>query len=95
MIEYCDFYDIAMYGNENWKGNFTQKEVACNTYDYKSEYDLSVIQGKPTRIMIELCKLICEDIDFTDYSEIQEESENALTVEQMESILQDFINEKL
>lgn len=95
MIEYCDFYDIGMFGNENWKANFSNREIACNAYDYKSEYDLSVIQGKPTHTMIELCKLICEDMDFADYAEIQEESENALTVEQMESILQDFINEKL
>ena len=30
-----------------------------------------------------------------DYAEIQEESENALTVEQMETILQGFVNENL
>ena len=41
--------------------------------------------------MIELCKLICEDMDYADYAEIQEESENALTIEQMCQILDDFI----
>lgn len=95
MLEYSDFYDIAEYGNKYWKGGFTQKEIACNAYVYKAEYVLSVVQGKPTFTMIELCRLICEDMDFTDYAEIQEESENALTVEQVESILQEFINEKL
>ena len=95
MIEYADFYDIAEKGNQLWKGNFTAREIACNAYDYKAEYILSLLQGKPTYIMIELCKLICEDMDFADYADIQEESEKVLTVEQMESILQEFINEKL
>ena len=30
MLEYADFYDIAEYGNENWKGSFTQKGIANN-----------------------------------------------------------------
>lgn len=36
-MEYGDFYDIAEYGNANWKGNFTPKEIACNAYDYLVE----------------------------------------------------------
>ena len=93
MMGYDDFYIIAEYGSENWKGNFSPREIACNAYDYKVEYDYSIKQGKPTRTMIELCKLICEDIDYADYAEIQEESENALTVERMKQILSDFIME--
>ena len=93
MLEYADFYDIAEYGNENWKGSFTPKEIANNAYDYKAEDDYSIKQGKPTRTMIELCKIICEDMDYADYAEIQEESENALTVEQMKQILSDFVME--
>ena len=90
-MKYSDFYEIATYGNKNWKGSFTPKEVACNAYDYKVEYDYSINQNNPTHAMIELCKLICEDMDYADYAEIQEESENALTVEQMEKILSDFL----
>lgn len=93
MLEYADFYNIAEYGNENWKGSFTPKEIACNAYDYLCEYQASEIKGKPTRTMIELCKLICEDMDYADYAEIQEESENALTIEQMKQILSDFLME--
>ena len=93
MITYDDFYTIAEYGNENWKGSFTPREIACNAYDYKVEYDYSIEQGKPTHAMIELCKLICEDMDYADYAEIQEESENSLTVEQMKQILSDFLTE--
>ena len=92
-MEYSDFYDIAEYGNENWKGCFTLKEIACNAYDYLCEYRYSVAKGKPTRTMIELCKLICEDMDYADYAEIQEESENALTIEKMKQILSDFVIE--
>ena len=93
MLDYADFYNIAEYGNENWKGNFSQREIANNAYDYKVEYDYSIKQGKPTHTMIELCKLICEDMDNADYAEIQEESENALTVEKMKQILIDFLME--
>ena len=90
MLDYADFYNIAKYGSENWKGNFSPREIACNAYDYKVEYDYSIEQGKPTNTMIELCKLICEDMD---YAEIQEESENALTIEKMKQILSDFLME--
>ena len=93
MLEYADCYNIAEYGNENWKGSFTPKEIACNSYNYKVEYDYSIEQGKPTHTMIELCKLVCEDMDYADYAEIQEESENALTVEKMKQILSDFVME--
>ena len=93
MMEYDDFYLIAEYGNENWKGSFTPREIANYAYDYKTEYDYSIEQGKPTRTMIELCKLICEDMDYADYAEIQEESENALAVKQMKQILSDFVME--
>lgn len=109
MMTYDDFYTIAEYGNENWKGSFTPREIANNAYDYLCEYQASKIKGKPTRTMTELCKLICEDMDYADYyvtfiyspfisaptlkAEIQEESENALTVEQMKQILSDFIME--
>ena len=92
-MEFNDFYTIAEYGNENWKGSFTPREIACNAYDYKVEYDYSIDQGKPTRTMIELCKLIYEDMDYADYAELQEESENALTVEQVRQILSDFVME--
>ena len=90
MMEFNDFYTIAEYGNENWKGCFTPREIACNAYDYLCEYRYSVAKGKPTNTMIELCKLICEDMD---YAEIQEESENALTIEKMKQILSDFLME--
>ena len=85
MITYDDFYTIAEYGNENWKGSFTPREIACNAYNYKAEYDYSIKQGKPTHTMIELCKLICEDMG--------KEIENILTVEKMNQILSDFILE--
>ena len=85
MMEYDDFYLIAEYGNENWKGCFTPREIANNAYDYNVEYDYSINQGKPTHTMIELCKLICEDMG--------KEIENILTVEKMNQILSDFILE--
>ena len=34
MLEYSDFYDIAIYENEHWNGSFTTKEIAENTYNY-------------------------------------------------------------
>ena len=92
-IDYENFYDIADYFNNLNCQVYTEKEVATNAYEYKSEYDCAMRKGKPTRTMIELCKLCCEDIDFLNYPQIQEES--ALTVEQMQEILSDFIMEVL
>ena len=62
-MEYSDFYDIAEYGNENWKGSFTPKEVAQNAYDYLCEYEETVKQGKETHTIKELLKLLQEDND--------------------------------
>lgn len=61
MITYNDFYAIAEYGNANWKGGYTPKEIACIAYDYLCEYQASIEQGKPTHTMQELCNLLEED----------------------------------
>lgn len=60
-MDFADFYDIAVYSNANWKGGFTQKEIACNAYDYTCEFRYSRRDGKPTRTIIELLKLLKED----------------------------------
>lgn len=38
-MDYLDFYDLAVYANENWKGSFSDREIAENAYIYKIEYD--------------------------------------------------------
>lgn len=60
-MEFSDFYDIAVYGNEAWKGSFTPKEVACNAYDYLCEFKYSVRDGRPNHTMRELIRLLKED----------------------------------
>lgn len=61
MLEYGDFYDIAEYGNANWKGYFTPKEIACNAYDYLVEFEASKARETITSVIQELCKLLAED----------------------------------
>ena len=63
MLTFEDFYDIADYGNKNWKGSFTPKEVASNAYSYYCEYLESIKQKKLTHTMIELIKLLKEDLN--------------------------------
>ena len=44
MLEYSDFYDIAIYANEHWNGSFTTKEIAENQIyilDIKTVYLLT------------------------------------------------------
>ncbi|MFR3158457.1 MAG: hypothetical protein ACLTOK_09285 [Anaerobutyricum soehngenii] len=48
-LEYVDFYDIAAYGNENWKGSYTPKEVAENAYDYYSDFQSAKRKGCLTK----------------------------------------------
>ena len=62
-----DFYDIAEYGNKNWKGDFTAREIACNAYDYFVSFTISKINitsklGKPTPVIISLLENLDEDI---------------------------------
>ena len=61
MMEYADFYDIAEYGNENWKGSFTPKEIACNAYDYYVEFQESKANGLNHTIK-ELMELLLQDV---------------------------------
>ena len=60
-MEYEDFYDIALYGNEAWKGCFSPKEIATNAYDYKMDFDYSKETGTLAPTMFELLKLLDED----------------------------------
>ena len=61
MLEYSDFYDIATYGNQMWKGSFTQKEVACNAYDYYADFQWSKENDMVARTIQGLAKLLAED----------------------------------
>lgn len=42
MLEYTDFSSIAEYGNENWKGAYTKKEVKLNADNYWKDYQWSM-----------------------------------------------------
>lgn len=61
MMGFDDFYQIADYASENWKGNFSPREIANNTYDYLCEFELSKVNEEPTHTIKELCKLLAED----------------------------------
>jgi hypothetical protein len=60
-MEFADFYDIAIYGNKAWKGSFTQKEIACNAYDYLCEFEFSKANETITHTIKELARLLAED----------------------------------
>ena len=60
-MTYEDFYDIAEYGNTNWDGSYTQREVACNAYNYLIEFEASKAKEKVLPIIQELWKLLAED----------------------------------
>ena len=62
-MTYEDFYDIAEYGNANWKGCFTPREIACNAYDYLCEFRYSKAIGDYhiSSTIQELLRLLDED----------------------------------
>lgn len=62
-MTYGDFYNIAKYGNENWNGSYTPKEVACNAYDYFSDFEYSKARGgyHISSTIQELLRLLDED----------------------------------
>ena len=57
---YDDFYSIAEYGNKNWKGCFTPREIANNAYDCLCEFQESKANNDPTEVIKTLCSLLAE-----------------------------------
>lgn len=63
MMTYGDFYDIAVYGNENWnKGCFSHKEVAEYAYEYYSDFQWSKENDEVGFVIKELTKLLIDDV---------------------------------
>lgn len=89
LITFEDFYDIADYGNKNWKGNFSPKEIASNAHIYKADYDWSIDNNEVAPTMNSLCKLIMTDMDYADYEGLNQD----VNVKEMISILKNFIDE--
>ena len=90
-MTYEKFYTISKEVNKMNHDLFCDEELKGFSSDYLFEYELSKKQNKPTHTMIELCKLLLLDMDFQDYFETLEESENALTIEAMDKIFSDFL----
>lgn len=40
-MEYADFYDIVTYLNTNANHAYSEKELACNAYNYLCDYEAS------------------------------------------------------
>lgn len=65
-MEYQDFYDIADYFNNLNCQVYTEKEIATNAYEYKSEYVNYVVKiwtistirrfKKKMRLLLDRCK---------------------------------------
>lgn len=89
MMRYEDFYKIVKRLNEIDEA-YTEQEIACNAYIYKTEYDYSIDSGFPGLVMRTLCKSLVYDMDFNDY---EEDMNTRLDIETMEEILQDFLVE--
>lgn len=58
---YGFWYDVAEYGNEAWKGNFTAREIAENAYDYKREWDATLSEHKVSKGLDDLLHILHED----------------------------------
>ena len=60
-MEYADFYDITAYGSDMWKGNFSQKEIACYSYEYLCEFESSKLKGRLNSTILDLVDLLKQD----------------------------------
>ena len=61
MLEFIDFYDIAEYASENWRGFFTPRENAQGAYDWYTEYQMSIMAKEPTYNIQALLDQLDED----------------------------------
>lgn len=62
MLEYEDFYDIAVYASENWKGNFTPKEIAVYAYRYYADFQWSKENDTISETIKSLAKNLADDL---------------------------------
>ena len=61
MMDFEDFYDLATYANENWKGGFSYKETALNAYEYKYDYDFALDVKANSTVIDSLLEQLDED----------------------------------
>ena len=65
MLDYGFFYDVARFLNEHCKGNYTEKEVACNAYEYMKNYEAFVYSegkyGSEIKIIMKMLKKMNTD----------------------------------
>lgn len=60
-MEYQDFLNLSVYGNEQWNGSFTKEEVKQNADIYFSDFQFSKRTGETTDTIVELLRLLEED----------------------------------
>lgn len=60
-MEYVDFYEIAEYLNAINRKTFSAREIACNAYIYKSDFEWSKENDKISFVIQELAKILAED----------------------------------
>lgn len=61
MLDYGFWWDVAHYGNEAWKGGFSEREIAENAYNYICEWEYSVKNENLTDTMETLINNLTED----------------------------------
>ena len=67
-MDYGFFYDVAEYGNANWKGGFSPKEIAIHAYEYKCAWRNSLECHEVNRTIIELLRNLREDKNNLEYA---------------------------
>lgn len=89
-MEKQDFATIGNYLNEASRFSYSEKEMEENIETYWNEYQWSKANNKVSTILQGLMFYMVEDMDFQDYSD----TENVVkTVEEMDKVLEDFLEE--
>lgn len=70
-MDYGFWWEVAHYGNEAWRGKFSEKEVAENAYEYYCEWAASVLTHKVRANIKALLDLLREDGN-TEFLEVIE-----------------------
>lgn len=61
MMKRKDFYNIALYGNNTWKGTYSAREVVQNASVYYSDYVWCLRNRKVTETMMFLVDKLMDD----------------------------------
>lgn len=73
-MDFEAFYDLVVYGNDNWKGGMSGKELAMNAFELYNDYQYSVENKTLSTNLVNLVGNLLDDA-CNEYEEVADTEE--------------------